>query len=727
MAQGRAEPSPIASILVTAWLQAQNVTDDHRQELADLASSLLTALLDAIEHSDSPSQGSALRWAVNALQNIPKTDSAAFAVIVERARRWLSIVSRDVDTRADAETEKWRSQRFVDRIGVDRSGPLTVAGIELELVDHAEALAQSVIPSILEGFPLAAAGPVFEVASIGLAIRGHSESWDRLRWLCLLNEADPDDTATSLRSLSEQIGNRIPEPGVHPDLPKRIAALLLWLTGQEEDDQAAASIAIDPGLERPASYAEDYLPQPSRSIWFPLERRHAGLVFQDPELSTLGRANLVGDLWLDPNFNPPEFFVPEIRKTASGIKVEKLHRHTSQTAEIHKFEQLEPVLARCAPDLLSDLVRRKMRSIGTSPPESRYWNSNYATDHLVLAGTAEAAAARTLRRSGREDDEMNELLASNRLLLLEIRDLEAQDQFDALINSALKDVFTSVTEILQCPTPTEVDALIKRHGAGSYVRQRDLLKFLSVVPVELTDKAWSWVEHFANQNTDNDRRLGFRILAGADPMRFGQSLEAEGWSWSPDKDIEINHHGTRALIKATSNIPFEKLAPRLAPWRLLEAARLRGAATHEIGRAAAILGQILAGDGIEEPDPGSILSVDTTEVWPWPLTFLARPRPSWDSLGNLQKTFDSKLRTQTFRRTQDTAVSRVRAAWQSGASFYLMPMNPEDFVPVLQHAPEMVEQWLEGMSGPATDFERRIRLAEGAFIALCETLLVYNP
>ena len=105
------------------------------------------------------------------------------------------------------------------------------------------------------------------------------------------------------------------------------------------------------------------------------------------------------------------------------------------------------------------------------------------------------------------------------------------------------------------------------------------------------------VEHFANQNTDNDRRLGFRILAGADPMRFGQSLEAEGWSWSPGKDIEINHHGTHALIKATSNIPFEKLVPRLAPWRLLEAARLRGAATHEIGRAAAILGQILAGDG----------------------------------------------------------------------------------------------------------------------------------
>ena len=725
--QGCAEPSPIAGVLVTSLLQAQNVTDDHRQELAELASSFPTALLDAIEHSDSPNQSSPLLWSVNALRNIPKTDSAAFATIVERTRRWLSIVSRDVDSRpdADTETEKWRSQKFVNRIGVDCSDLVTVAGIDLELVDHAEGLVQSAIPSILEGFPLASACPVFEAAAIVLAIRDRSESWNGLRWLCLFNEADPDDMAMSLRRLSEQVRTRIPEPGVHPDLPKRIAALLLWLTGREEDDEAAAS--INPDLARPASYEEDYLPHPIRSTWFPLERRHADLVFKDPELSSLGRVNQVNELWIDPHFEPPDSFVREIFKMASGIMAENLHPYAGHSAEIHEFDQLEPVLARCAPGLLANLVRRKMRSIGTSPPESRYWNSTHATDHLVLAGRAEAAAARTLRCNGCEDDETNELFAAYRLLLLEIRDLGPQDQFDTLIDAGLKDIFASVTEILRRPTPAEVDVLIKRHGAGPYAQQLNLLTLLSLVPVELTDKAWLWVEHFANQNTDDDRRLGFRLLAGIDPMRFGQSLETEGWSWRPDQDIEINHHGTHALIKATSNIPFEKLAPRLAPWRLLEAARLRGAAGHEVGQACAIFGQILAGEGIAEPDPGSILSVDTTKIWPWPSTFFSRPRPSQDSHENFQMAFDPELRTQVFRRAIDTAVSRVTAARQSGASFYLMPMNPEDFVPVLQHAPDIVEKWLEGMSAPTMDFERRIRLAEGAFLALCETLLVHNP
>ncbi|MCF8146848.1 MAG: hypothetical protein K9N21_23320 [Deltaproteobacteria bacterium] len=44
--------SEVAGVLVTAWLQTQNVSDDHRKELAVLAPYLSDALLDAVEHSD---------------------------------------------------------------------------------------------------------------------------------------------------------------------------------------------------------------------------------------------------------------------------------------------------------------------------------------------------------------------------------------------------------------------------------------------------------------------------------------------------------------------------------------------------------------------------------------------------------------------------------------------------------------------------------------------------
>lgn len=46
--QGHAAEAPGPGVLVTAWLQSQNVPDEHRQELVDLVPQLPNALLDAI-------------------------------------------------------------------------------------------------------------------------------------------------------------------------------------------------------------------------------------------------------------------------------------------------------------------------------------------------------------------------------------------------------------------------------------------------------------------------------------------------------------------------------------------------------------------------------------------------------------------------------------------------------------------------------------------------------
>ena len=74
-----------SGVLVTAWLQSQNVPDEHRQELAGLAPNFPDALLDTIEHSDSYVYDSARFWAVNALRNIPREDTAAFTKIIQRS------------------------------------------------------------------------------------------------------------------------------------------------------------------------------------------------------------------------------------------------------------------------------------------------------------------------------------------------------------------------------------------------------------------------------------------------------------------------------------------------------------------------------------------------------------------------------------------------------------------------------------------------------------------
>lgn len=727
--RGSSTESALPGVLVTAWLQTQNITDCHRLELAGLAASLTGALLDAVEHSRGQSQASARLWAINALRSIPRKDTAALDIIVERASHWLSIVSRDVNPRGEtnAELEARRSDLLRNRIGMDASRRITVVGVDLELVDRNDGGLQSTIPSILEGFPLIRAQSVFEVTAVALAVRGRSEIWDGLRWLCLLNETDPDETATALRELSEEVRHRQPEPGVHPDLPARVVALLLWLSGQEQDEDAATS--INPAIGHPLSYERDYLPRPCRSL-FPLERRHAKVALGDTEMPLLARVQRTSELWFDPTFEPPDAFVEEIRKAAAGIDVARLSRHGSHTIEDHHFELLEPVLARCAPDQLADLIHRKMQSIATSPAESRYWSAIQVTDHFLLAGEAEAEAARVLRSSATESDDSQEFYAASHLLMLELQDLNAHAQIDALIRADLRSFLNDLEEILHTPTTDDADALIARYADGSPKQQQDLLILLSIHPIEFSNDVWSWIEGFAKGEDRELRSFAFYALTASGELRFGRTLATEGWSWSPDAPLWVNHYGTEALIEATRALPFDQVVPRLAPWRVLEAARRRGADPSEVRLAAQVFGHVLAAEKIDAPEPGSALVVDRTEAKASPFTFSVLPQSiqeGSDPMAALKAAMDPEVQFKAQRRAVETAVSRIREARRSGASLYLTEVNAEDFGPVLQHASDMVEHWLEGSHELTADFRRRVALAESAFLALCEALLARDP
>ena len=580
-----------------------------------LAPNFPDALLDAIEHSDSYTHGSARFGAVNALRNIPKENTTAFTKIIKRTRRWMSMVSRDVDTQRNAneERDKRRSDRLKRLIGIDASQRIKVVGVELELVDSVSWSLLSTVPSIIEVFPLVEALPIFERAAISLAVRGRSESWDGLKWICLLNEVNPDDTVKALRKLSKEVRRRTPEPGIHPDLPRRVAELLLRLTGHQADEDKAMAIAPD----RSFNYKRDYLRKPGQS-WFPLERRHAEIVLADRELPLVSRAQRTADLWLDPNFKPPATFVAELRKTAECIDVEKLDKFMGHTSEDYDFERLEPALARCAPDLLADLIRRKLQNLSTCPPEFQQPRVLRTINHLILADEAELEAVRTLRL-GKKNTNKNDAYIIEQLLLMEFQNLEPQAQFDLLLQSDLEAFSMDFCKVLRRPKRDDIDVLIARYATSPSSTQSVLLFFLSKFRVELTDNAWKWIESLRKNKDDDRREFAFQILACADPMRFGQILDAEGWSWNPSENVDINHYGTYALIEATADMPFEELAPRLAPWHLLKATRLRGDIPTEVRLAAKIFNPKLVSENIRIDakafKPFLIHAMDIVEQW----------------------------------------------------------------------------------------------------------------
>lgn len=713
--QSHPENPLVSGILVTAWMQTQHVPEWHMKELVGLAPHLLEALLDAVENSNSRVHSSARNWAVRALRAIPRTNTGVFPLIVKRVCRWLCVVSLDPNS----------SEESKKRIGTCAPGPINVLGVEFELVNQNPSFLKAAVPSIIEGFPLSGAQSIFKAAAIELTIHNDSEAWNGLKWLCLLNEVDPDDTAEALRKLSESVLREKTEPHIHQDIPARVAALLLWLTGQEKDDLTAAE--INPESFHPFTYDEDYLPDPCKSM-FPLERRHAEIALNNTETSLRFRLSRTKDLWLDPSFKPPATFVNEVRTAITSIDVEKLSRHRYRTEEDLLFEDLVPALARCLPDLLEDLIKRKLRSMKTCPAESRYWGALSFIEHFLLAAFSETDAARKLRLGTSKNNGNKESDVASRLLLVEILNMDAQEQFDELIKADLKYIYSGLDKILLTPTREDIDKLISRYSNGTVKQHGDLITLLSAsqVGLRLSERSWLWIESFAMQE-GNLRDFAFKILTRSDPKRFGRELEDNGWSWRTGEDLWVNHYGTLALAEATHATPFKELIPRLAPWLLLKVACLRGSDPNEVRLAAEAFGQTLLANNIQEPDPGSILSVDRTNKDSWLNSFSLTLKPASTQSENLQRMLDSEFQTSKLNQALKTAKSRISEARSSGASFYLKDVEHSDFEPFLSHASDIVQKWLGDLSTPTAELRHSILLAEGIFLALCEALLIHNP
>jgi hypothetical protein len=652
-------------------------------------------------------------------------DTVAYGLIVATFVKWFSRVSRDVNLRREGfeQAEEARSGRILSRIGTDVSGPLTVVGYDIELQDHPDDELLSAAVSVLDGRPLAGATEMFARAALAMAIRGRQGVWEDLKWLCLLNEVDPVETAARLRILSADIAQRPAEPGIHPDLPRRVAALLLWLTGQEGDDDAAH--AIDPGIDRPFTYQADYLDNPATS-WFRLERRHASQVLEDCAIPLLRRLDRTADFLIDPSFEVPQSLADELAAAADEFDITKLDVGRYRSSEDLAFEQIEVALARCLPDRLASLHRRKLAGYLDRPTttfDSSAWS---AAEAILLADEEAQAGCRALReRSVSAGGGMNESSASD-LLIIEIADLPGAEQIASVLDMGPRYISIDFVEVLRPLSASDVDALLDANAEAEPARLSNLVCLLSATSLTgLSDRAWEWLERRGLDVTSDDRPCAFETLYRCDARRFGDALLRENWSWDRDEQDLCRHHGSLAIAEAGLSLPFEEIAPRIAPALVARVVRERGGAPAEARLAAAILDEAIMQPALQSPEPGSTLTVsaERRRDYPMSVSFTPGPMP-----GEEDDPFSALTRTPEERRDHsqravDTALARIRQARSNGASLYLSSVEARDLEPIVTAAPSLLERWLEGASERSRDFRRRVHLAEGFYLALCEVLL----
>ncbi|AWH38860.1 hypothetical protein C1929_19795 [Stenotrophomonas sp. ZAC14D1_NAIMI4_6] len=723
-------PRPLLGVLAAAWLQTQNLAENHQVEVQALAAEMPDALLDAIELSHRYNHAASRHTAVEALRGIHRSNTTVRARIFARAAQWLRRISREVEARSisapEAEAEAHRQNRWIERIGIDASGPRKLLGEEMVLVDRDEGQWTDHLPALVEGYPLVEAVPALRLAAVAAAVGSNHRAWDQLRWVYLFNPVDPNPVAASVRAAAADMAARTPETGVHPQLARRVAELMLLVSGLEEDSEAAAELNVVMG--RPFTYEEHYLADPGRSLFFRLERRHVLAVLVDETLPLHVRLKKCDDLWFDPGFEPPVAFCQAVADAAREFPLDKMHTGGYSTREDHSFDELQTVLARCAPEVLADLHRRLASRVPTTAGArvARAWHQ---TDALLLHGPEQVAAARTLRTVERDAREGEEAHAATRLLLTELTDLDALAQALLVVEADLPFIPTMITDDLLPMSSAQVDQLIGRCRFGSSKQQQDVLVLLITAPPTLSDAAWDWLVKKANSTDEIDVRLAFMALAAADSRRLGVHLDQAGWRFTPNVDTLAAHAASGALIEATRGQPFKQIAGRMAPWRLLEAVRLRGSDASEARVALQRLDAILAGGPREPPDPGAQVFVERTDASnrrPW---YSTRPMPPEDpnSAEAFEHEFDEKAQQEAHERASETANERIAKARKEGASLYLEFVTREDGQAILQHGPDLLARWIDGHDSLSAEFVRRVQFAEGLFLAIAEALLIEQP
>lgn len=723
-------PRPLLGVLAAAWLQTQNLAENHQAEVQALAAEMPDALLDAIELSHRYNHAASRHAAVEALRGIDRSNTTVRARIFARAAQWLRRISRGVElgtkSEPEAEAEAHRRKRWIERIGIDASGPRTLLGEEMLLVDRDEGQWTDHLPALVEGYPLVEAVPALRLAAIAAAVSSNHRAWDQLRWVYLFNPIDPDPATASVRVAAANMAGRVPEAGAHPQLARRVAELLLYATGHEEDSEAAAAMNVI--MDRPFTYEEHYLADPGRSLFFRLERRHAPAVLGDEALPLHVRLHKCDDLWFDPSFEPPTAFCQAVADTARNFPMDKMRTGRYATREDHRFDELQAVLARCAPKVLADL-HRELACRAPTTVQARAAHAWHQTDALLLHGTEQIEAARTLRTVERDAREGEDAHAATQLLLTELTDLDALAQALLVVEANLSGISTTITDDLRPMSSAQVDQLIERYRFGSPKQQRHVLALLITEPPALSGPAWDWLMEKANSTDEVDMRLAFMALTASDARRLGAHLDQAGWSFTLEADTLAVHAASGALIEATRGQPFEQIAGRLAPWRLLEAVRLRGSDASEARVALERLDAILSGGPREAPDPGAKIFVERTDASNRPPWYSTRPIPpeNPNSVEALKHAFDERAQQEAHERASETARARIAKARKEGASLYLEFATREDGQAILQNGPELLARWIDGHDMLSSEFVRRVQLAEGLFLAIAEALLIEQP
>ena len=718
----------VTDVLLTAWMNAQNPSRGFVQDVEVFGDSFPRSMLCVVEKSTLQSRATAFHLAVQSLRRLPRSRVDDWSVIQERMLEWCSWVNlpRLEDVADPKHYANDHQAKLMHRIGTVAPGSVLVLGERLMLAYSHVGEPDAAVPSILEGHELSEFMPVFRRAAVREAVQVHlrGHCWPGLKWLVLVASRDEVRGRTALSQLADEVLAAAPEPGVHERLRNRAAALLMRATGEEPLEIKARS--IDERFEEGWYYERDYLKDPAAS-YFPLEYRHVQTVLTNKAVLPGRRLDRLGVLLAHPQVKLPAELSQGIADALQHQKFQNINTLGQTTEEEHHYERLELLGARFAPLELVQATSRRLEELASRQDEQKYWAA-LAAPELVLA----ACAAEGERFSGlrmRSKLALHENHANTWCLQLELLHKSLPEQLSVLLSAEDFYYTTDLMAVVRTATAPQLRDFLYSNASSPEKAARVILEVMAYklpenageLAQELTTYLWS--------DVDEVKAIAFVALSGCAAEVCGLELMAKNWK-PASEDSFIAHHGSRAVVKASSHLAFEDVLPHIAPWQWLDAALLRGGKPKELEEASRRLLTVLKAPADSLPEVKGDFTLRNLDTGDMPsVSVQERPASDVDELSGGLKSLAEGIEEANKRRQElaKHAVASIQAIRTGGYSLYLHSFSKDSLKAAYEAAPALWQEALEGVQEVSCDFVNRVRSAEGLYVTLCEVLLECVP
>lgn len=526
-------PAEARRVLLREWLQRLNLDDAQWQDFAAYVPLDPTAFFDLAEYFwlTADVYPTAREWVAAAILRW-RNHEEVMKLTATRCVHWMGLWHSDwFPFLSKPDPERLARQRAAVRENWSRLTD-SERGLTNQLLSEAPS---SQAPfRVRLALLLVSHGPraphvdAFVAWALSRAIMTFPDEAEEVAWCLRLNQYDPAETEAAILGRVEALLEDASEVGT------KAARHLLWALG------TPAAAARRARLPAP----------PPPQVWPPWPTRR--LINVDP---------------LDPAAPAPADLEPVMTQLAQ-LDPARLYRTLGHTSEEHGFDELEPSLARFAPDEIGRFYRQILRSASERRDVKLRQLGWEISKHLMLIGSEEARALDQARRSlfALLEGDVRDARATEAYILAgELVGRTAQEQLDLVLERPQHALDLLMFEDVLAAAPSEV---ANEHIVGVTVDGCDykllrLFWILSCSAFVLDDAARRALIRAFSHSDPWIRAYAFRL---AETCRDRAALRVHAstrWRASWDDTTRESFYGSLALIAAADPVDYIALRDRV--------------------------------------------------------------------------------------------------------------------------------------------------------------------